>query len=60
MPTNMAPVPCGTGHACCGNCGHGQQMQMVAIGDGDGGGGDTRVVVMRWWVGIVKDDGGGG
>ena len=33
---------------------------MVAIGDGDGGGGETRVAVMRWWVGIMKDGGGGG
>ena len=35
-------------------------MQVAGIGDGDGDGGDTRVVVMRWWVGILKDDGGGG
>ena len=29
-------------------------MQVTAIGDGDGGG-ETRVAVMRWWVGIIKD-----
>ena len=35
-------------------------MQVAAIGDGDGGGGETRVAVMRLWVGIMKDGGGGG
>ena len=32
-------------------------MQVAAIGDG---GSEMRVAVMRWWVGIVKDGGGGG
>ena len=32
-------------------------MQVVAIGDG---GGEMRVVLMRWWVGIMKGGGGGG
>ena len=35
-------------------------MWVVAIGDGDGRSGEMRVAVMRWWVGIMKDDGGGG
>ena len=35
-------------------------MRVTAIGDGDGGGGETRVAVMRWWVGVMKDGGGGG
>ena len=35
-------------------------MRVAAIGDGDGHGGETRVAVMRWWVGVMKDGGGGG
>ena len=31
---------------------------MVAISDGDGGGGETRVVVTRQWVGVMKDGDG--
>ena len=62
---NMAPatIPillillwCGAGYACCG-CGCGRLMWVAAIVDGNG---EMRVVVMRQWVGIVKDGGGSG
>ena len=39
--------------------GHGQQMQMAAIGDSDNGGGEMRVAVRRWWVSVMNGDGGG-
>ena len=35
-------------------------MQVAAIGDRDNGGGGEMGVAVRWWVGIVKDGGGGG